>query len=56
MIIKNIEYDGYTIREKERSSEEAIPYVAGGVLFVILLGWIIFGDHGFYVESGRERD
>ena len=22
-----------------------IPYVAGGVLFVILLGWIIFGDH-----------
>ncbi|MDD2951639.1 MAG: efflux RND transporter periplasmic adaptor subunit [Parabacteroides sp.] len=32
--------------EKKRGLQKKhIPYVAGGVLFVILLGWIIFGDH-----------
>ena len=31
--------------KKKGLQKKHIPYVAGGVLFVILLGWIIFGDH-----------
>ena len=32
--------------EKKRGSQKKhLPYVAGGVLFLVLVGWIIFGDH-----------
>ena len=33
------------LEKKKGLQKKHIPYVAGGVLFVILLGWIIFGDH-----------
>ena len=33
------------LEKKKGLQRKHIPYVAGGVLFVILLGWIIFGDH-----------
>ena len=33
------------LEKKKGFQKKHIPYVAGGVLFVILLGWIIFGDH-----------
>lgn len=32
--------------EKKRGLQKKhIPYVAGGVIFLVLVGWIIFGDH-----------
>ena len=32
--------------EKKRGIQmKHLPYVAGGVLFLVLVGWIIFGDH-----------
>lgn len=32
--------------EKKRGiRKKHIPYIAGGALFLVLLGWIIFGDH-----------
>ncbi|WP_075558028.1 HlyD family efflux transporter periplasmic adaptor subunit [Parabacteroides timonensis] len=32
--------------EKKRGIQKKhLPYVAGGVLFLVLVGWIIFGDH-----------
>ena len=31
------------LEKKKGLQKKHIPYVAGGVLFVILLGWIIFG-------------
>lgn len=32
--------------EKKRGLQKKhIPYVAGGVFFLVLIGWIIFGDH-----------
>lgn len=32
--------------EKKRGIQKKhIPYIAGGALFILLLGWIIFGDH-----------
>ena len=33
------------LEKKKGLQKKHIPYVAGGALFVILLGWIIFGDH-----------
>lgn len=33
------------LEKKKGLQKKHIPYVAGGTLFVILLGWIIFGDH-----------
>ena len=44
------------LEKKKGLQKKHIPYVAGGVLFVILLGWIIFGGSCFYVESGCERN
>ena len=38
MIIKNIEYEGYTIREKERSSEEAYSLCSGWRVVRYLVG------------------
>lgn len=33
------------LEKKKGLQKKHIPYVAGGAFFVILLGWIIFGDH-----------
>lgn len=33
------------LEKKKGIRKKHIPYIAGGALFLILLGWIIFGDH-----------
>jgi HlyD family secretion protein len=33
------------LEKKKGIRKKHIPYIAGGALFVLLLGWIIFGDH-----------
>lgn len=33
------------LEKKKGLQKKHIPYVAGGTLFLVLLGWIIFGDH-----------
>lgn len=33
------------LEKKKGIQKKHIPYIAGGVLFVLLLGWIILGDH-----------
>lgn len=33
------------LEKKKGLQKKHIPYVAGGVLFVALLGWIVFGNH-----------
>ena len=33
------------LEKKKGIRKKHIPYIAGGSLFLILLGWIIFGDH-----------
>jgi len=33
------------LEKKKGLQKKHIPYIAGGTLFIILLGWIIFGDH-----------
>ncbi|MDR1919081.1 MAG: HlyD family efflux transporter periplasmic adaptor subunit [Tannerellaceae bacterium] len=33
------------LEKKKGIRKKHIPYIAGGGLFVLLLGWIIFGDH-----------
>lgn len=33
------------LEKKKGLQKKHIPYVAGGAFFVLLLGWIIFGDH-----------
>lgn len=33
------------LEKKKGIQKKHIPYIAGGALFVILLGWIIFGNH-----------
>ena len=46
------------LEKKKGLQKKHIPYVAGGVLFVILLGWIIFGDHAsfFRVPHQSQND
>lgn len=33
------------LEKKKGLQKKHIPYVAGGALFVCLLGWVVFGDH-----------
>lgn len=33
------------LEKKKGLQKKHIPYVAGGTLFLVLVGWIIFGDH-----------
>lgn len=33
------------LEKKKGLQKKHIPYVAGGALFLVLVGWIIFGDH-----------
>lgn len=33
------------LEKKKGIQKKHLPYVAGGVLFLVLVGWIIFGDH-----------
>lgn len=33
------------LEKKKGLQKKHIPYVIGGALFIVLLGWIIFGDH-----------
>lgn len=33
------------LEKKKGLQKKHLPYVAGGALFLVLLGWIIFGDH-----------
>ncbi|MCD7935831.1 MAG: efflux RND transporter periplasmic adaptor subunit, partial [Tannerellaceae bacterium] len=33
------------LEKKKGIQKKHIPYIAGGTLFVVLLGWIIFGNH-----------
>lgn len=33
------------LEQKKGIRKKHIPYIAGGALFLVLLGWIIFGDH-----------
>ena len=33
------------LEKKKGLKKKHIPYVAGGVFFLVLIGWIIFGDH-----------
>lgn len=33
------------LEKKKGLQKKHLPYVAGGALFVVLVGWIIFGDH-----------
>lgn len=33
------------LEKKKGIQKKHIPYMAGGALFVVLVGWIIFGDH-----------
>ena len=33
------------LEKKKGFQKKHIPYVAGGALFLILVGWIVFGDH-----------
>ncbi len=33
------------LEKKKGIQKKHIPYIAGGALFLLLLGWIIFGDH-----------
>ena len=33
------------LEKKKGIRKKHIPYIAGGALFLLLLGWIIFGDH-----------
>jgi len=33
------------LEKKKGIQKKHLPYIAGGALFIILLGWIIFGDH-----------
>jgi HlyD family secretion protein len=33
------------LEKKKGIRKKHLPYIAGGTLFVVLLGWIIFGDH-----------
>lgn len=33
------------LEKKKGLQKKHLPYVAGGVFFLVLLGWIIFGDH-----------
>ncbi|MDD4115916.1 MAG: HlyD family efflux transporter periplasmic adaptor subunit [Massilibacteroides sp.] len=33
------------LEKKKGLRKKHIPYVAGGTLFVVLVGWIVFGDH-----------
>ena len=33
------------LEKKKGLQKKHIPYIAGGALFIILVGWIIFGDH-----------
>ena len=33
------------LEKKKGIRKKHLPYIAGGVLFLILVGWIIFGDH-----------
>ena len=33
------------LEKKKGFQKKHIPYVAGGAFFLILVGWIVFGDH-----------
>jgi HlyD family secretion protein len=33
------------LEKKKGIRKKHLPYIAGGALFVLLLGWIVFGDH-----------
>ena len=33
------------LEKKKGIQKKHIPYIAGGALFIILVGWIVFGDH-----------
>lgn len=33
------------LEKKKGLRKKHIPYIAGGVLFIVLIGWIIFGNH-----------
>ena len=33
------------LEKKKGLQKKHIPYVAGGAFFLILVGWIVFGDH-----------
>jgi HlyD family secretion protein len=33
------------LEKKKGIRRKHLPYIAGGALFIVLLGWIIFGDH-----------
>ena len=33
------------LEKKKGLQKKHIPYIAGGALFIILVGWIIFGNH-----------
>ncbi len=33
------------LEKKKGLQKKHLPYVAGGALFLVLLGWIVFGDH-----------
>lgn len=33
------------LEKKKGIQKKHLPYIAGGALFLVLLGWIIFGDH-----------
>ena len=33
------------LEKKKGLQKKHIPYVAGGAFFLVLVGWIVFGDH-----------
>ena len=44
------------LEKKKGFQKKHIPYVAGGAFFLILVGWIVFGDHAStLIESGCPR-
>ena len=39
------------LEKKKGFQKKHIPYVAGGAFFLILVGWIVFGDHASTLKA-----
>lgn len=44
------------LEKKKGIQKKHIPYIAGGTLFLVLVGWIIFGNHASTLKVDSRRD
>ena len=44
------------LEKKKGFQKKHIPYVAGGAFFLILVGWIVFGDHASTLKVDARLD